>query len=99
MIEAGGMGNKERGHSQNLVAGGAKWKCRTAPKPTEAEVPLCAKVGLRQRNLADAVSSLNHLAFESRGSGHKVLRKEPRDRNAGLGLRSGADRRQRLLGQ
>src|SRR5258705_926885 len=37
MIEAGGMGNKERGHSQNLVVCGAKWKCRATPKPNYAK--------------------------------------------------------------
>src|SRR3954451_7220979 len=77
MIETGRMGNKERRHSQNLVVCGAKWKCRSTAE-------------LRQSNLADAVGSLNHLAFESRGTGRKVLGKEPRNRNAGLGIGSGA---------
>src|SRR5262245_33589823 len=37
MIEAGRMRDKERGHSQNLVVCGAKWKCRDAPKPSYAK--------------------------------------------------------------
>src|SRR5437763_48898 len=63
------------------------------PKPSYAKAKLC------QAHLADAVSSLDHLAFESRGAGRKVLRKEPGNRNAGLRIGSGAGRRQRLLGQ
>ena len=34
VIEAGRMGDKERGHSQNLVVCGAKRKCRATPKPS-----------------------------------------------------------------
>src|SRR5262245_25738373 len=33
MIEAGRMRDKERGHSQNLVVCGAKWKCKAVLKP------------------------------------------------------------------
>jgi hypothetical protein len=72
---------------------------RKVEVPGHAEVSGYAKAKLRQGNLADAVTSLNHLAFQSRRIGRKMLRKEPGYRNAGLGIGSNADRRQRLLGQ
>src|SRR5690348_12569349 len=87
MIEAGRMRYKKCGHGKTLVVCGAKWKCRLR----QAE--------LRQRNLADAVSAFNHLALESGGSGRKMLRKEPGDRYAGLGVASSAGRCQGFLGK
>src|SRR5215470_11755496 len=36
MIEAGRVRYEERGHSQNLVVCGAKWKCRAASMPSYA---------------------------------------------------------------